>query len=162
MKLVICGLILVAFLLAGPGLRAGGAESLPTTDTALADIPASAGQVRPLLIGHAAPAMVIRTVDGKAFNLNEAIKRQLAVLIIYRGNWVPHCNTQMGQLQVIENQLRRMVYQILAISPGRPEKLHESLVQHQPAYTLLSDSEMKAARAFGIAFREDQATMQKY
>jgi peroxiredoxin len=53
-----------------------------------------------------------------------------------------------------------MGYQILAISPDRPEKLAQSRGKHSLSYKLLSDSEMTAARAFGIAYQVDEKTVE--
>jgi peroxiredoxin len=69
---------------------------------------------------------------------------------------------QLGQLQSGEAELREMGYQILAISPDRPEKMTETVDKHELTYTVLSDHTMEAARAFGIAFRVDSVTVVKY
>jgi len=69
---------------------------------------------------------------------------------------------QLGQLQRIESQLTKLGYKIVAISPDRPEKLRASIQKHELSYLLLSDADMGAARAFGIAFRVDDATLARY
>ena len=48
------------------------------------------------------------------------------------------------------------------MSPDRPEKLKGPAEKHKLKYRLLSDSEMIAAKALGIAFRVDDATVNKY
>jgi peroxiredoxin len=50
----------------------------------------------------------------------------------------------------------------VALSADRPEKLIGSRKKHDLSYTLLSDHEMKAARAFGVAFEVDEATYEEY
>jgi peroxiredoxin len=65
-------------------------------------------------------------------------------------------------MQRVDSQLRELGYRIIAISPDRPEKLLDSVEKHGLTYTLLSDHSMKAARAFGIAFRVDDQTLEKY
>lgn len=52
-----------------------------------------------------------------------------------------------------------MGYQIIAISPDRPEKLKESILKHNLNYTVLSDSPMESAKAFGIAYKVDKETV---
>ncbi len=66
----------------------------------------------------------------------------------------------MGQLQTIAGDLEKLGYQIIAISPDRPEKLKESLGKTKVEYLLLSDSEMEAARAMGVAFKVDDDTLE--
>ena len=65
-------------------------------------------------------------------------------------------------MQAAEADLLNLGYQILAISPDRTPKLGESVEKGKLTYTLLSDSSMTAAQAFGIAFRVDDATLEKY
>jgi peroxiredoxin len=109
-------------------------------------------EVKPLMIGQPIPEVPLTTVDGEKFNLPAAAKEQPLVLIFYRGGWCPYCNAHLGQLQEIDPQLRELGYRIIAISPDRSEKMAESLDKVKMSYTLLSDSSMKAAKAFGIAF----------
>ena len=122
----------------------------------------SAEEICPILIGANVPELTLRTVNGKLFNLNETIRNKPTVLIFYRGGWCPYCNMQLGQLQDIEAEIIKSGYQIIAISPDRPGKLSESIDKYKMNYLLLSDSNMAAAKAFGIAFRLDEATIKKY
>jgi len=59
----------------------------------------------------------------------------------------------LGQLREIESKLTELGYQIVIISPDRPEKIQEFTAKTEYAYTLLSDSDLAAARAMGIAFQ---------
>jgi peroxiredoxin len=67
----------------------------------------------------------------------------------------------LGQLQSIAPQLVDLGYQIIAISPDRPEHLRESLEKNKLGYMLLSDTKLAAAQAFGIAYRVDDETFAK-
>ena len=122
----------------------------------------SAEEICPILIGANVPELTLQTVNGKLFNLNEAIRNKPTVLIFYRGGWCPYCNMQLGQLQDIEAEIIKSGYQIIAISPDRPGKLSESIDKYKMNYLLLSDSNMAAAKAFQIAFKLDEATIKKY
>jgi peroxiredoxin len=55
-------------------------------------------------------------------------------------------------MQDADASLRKMGYQIIAISTDSPENLQKSADKHQLTYTLLSDSELSAAKAFGLAY----------
>ena len=48
---------------------------------------------------------------------------------------------------------------MVGISPDTPAKASESSAKHNLPFTLLSDSAMEAARAFGVAYRVDEPTM---
>lgn len=122
----------------------------------------SAEAIHPILIGSKVPELTLRTIDGELFNLNEAIRNKPTVLIFYRGGWCPYCNLQLGQIQEIEADIIKYGYQIIAISPDKPEKLIESIDKHKMNYLLLSDSNMSVAKAFGIAFNLDESIIKKY
>jgi peroxiredoxin len=68
----------------------------------------------------------------------------------------------LGQLQRIAPELIEIGYQIVGISPDRPEKLRESLSKNELGYALLSDSKMAASLAFGIAYKVDDETLELY
>ena len=69
---------------------------------------------------------------------------------------------QLGQLQKIESELIELGYQLVAISPDRPEKLRETVRKKQLNYTVLSDRHMEAAKAMGLAFRVGEDTLERY
>lgn len=50
-------------------------------------------------------------------------------------------------------------FHIIAISPDQPAKVRETAGKHNINFTLLSDSQMVAARAFRIAYKVDDATL---
>ena len=121
-----------------------------------------AEDVQPLAPGqHAAPA-TLRTPEGEAFDLAAAYRQRPTALVFYRGGWCPYCTTHLAALAEVEQRLTDMGYQVLAVSPDRPEKLRESLLEHDFAYRLLSDSDMTLARRFGVAFIVDEATRRQY
>ena len=118
-------------------------------------------ELRPLMIGQKIPAISLPTVDADRLALREEAKKNPLVLIFYRGGWCPYCNEHLGHLQEMEGDLKKMGYRILAVSPDRPEKLAESLKAGKLSYTLLSDSDMKAATAFGLAFEVGAPMLEK-
>lgn len=122
----------------------------------------SAAAARPLAVGDKAPAVVLKDIDGNAFDLRAALAEKPAALVFYRGGWCPFCSTHLANVQKAEKDILAKGYQILAISPDKPEELRESVAKGTLTYALLSDSDMAAARAFGLAFRLDKDTLDKY
>jgi len=122
-------------------------------------VPDSAQKVRPLLIGSPVPDIALETSNSEAFDLRGHVTDKPSVLVFYRGGWCPFCNRHLAGLGTIESKLTDLGYQILAISPDRPSKLAESLDKTNLSYTLLSDSRMQAAQAFGIAFQVDKPVL---
>ena len=68
----------------------------------------------------------------------------------------------MGALKKIEPSLLRLGYDLTFLSTDRPEILYSSLKEPDVHYILLSDAKMTASRAFGIAYRLDDATYSQY
>ncbi len=119
-------------------------------------------KVSPVLIGSTIPDVSVKTVTGENASLRDLVATKPTVLIFYRGGWCPYCNRHMAEINNIEKDLEAEGYQLLAISPDRPEKLQESISKNELGYTLLSDSPANAIKAFGLAFRVDDATVARY
>jgi len=135
---------------------------LSAGDTNKKNVPQSADNICPLLVGRKIPTVTLKTVDGKSFNLNEAIGQKPTVLIFYRGGWCPYCNLHLNRLKEIEQKLLDLGYQLIAVSTDRPQKLKETLGKNAIKYTLLSDNKMTASRAFGLAFKVPDELVKKY
>ena len=116
----------------------------------------------PLAIGQEIPDLTLKGVSGESVSLRAAAKEQPLVLIFYRGSWCPYCSRHLMQLQELDPKLRELGYRIVAVSPDLPMNLQTSIDKGELTYTLLSDSNMDAAKAFGLAFTVDDATLKKY
>lgn len=137
------------------------ALALPTVGLR-AELAPSSAKARPLTIGRRVPAALVQTVDGAELDLAAACTDKPTLVVFYRGSWCPYCNRHLAALQEIEPRLLEMGYQILAISPDQAEGLRDATTKNHLNYRLLSDRGMKAADAFGLAFRVDAKTVEKY
>ncbi len=133
------------------------ALSLFTATSLSAENPAEA-----LAVGAAIPDVTLRTDKDQKFNLRREVAAKPAVLIFYRGGWCPFCTKHLSALAGIEKDLAASGFQLLAISTDSPAKLREKPDYQTLTYTLLSDSTMDAARAFGIAFKVTDDVFAKY
>lgn len=111
-----------------------------------------AEEVSPLLIGSTVPSAKVANQQGQSVDLIDVLQGKSSVVIFYRGGWCPFCNTQLSELASLENELKEKGYQIIAISPDKPESLNTTDVKHDLGYQLISDSEYNAMDAFGISF----------
>lgn len=124
---------------------------------------ASAEEAVPLKAGETLPSVAsLKSVKGETVSLADATKGGPAVIVFYRGGWCPFCNTQLAGLAKAQPELASRGVRLIAISPDKPEELAKSLEKDQLPYTLLSDSDHKAMKAFGIAFAVDAPTQEKY
>jgi peroxiredoxin len=122
-------------------------------------VPDNAFGIRPLLIGQTVPDLPALDKDRNRHSLPELIARKPTVIIFYRGGWCPFCSAHLAELAVAEEEIYQLGYQVLAISPDQPSYLKRSFDEVNMKYTLLSDSGMDIARAFGVAFRADAETV---
>lgn len=148
---------------AAVGPSALAAKSAGVVDASVA---VDASKVQPLTKGTIAPAFVALRPDGSRYVFNAGQRAAPAVLLFYRGGWCPFCNLHLGQLKAAQATLRQRGYEVLFLSSDRPAILRSSLkddIENEVAdYTLLSDTDANAARAFRVAFRMDPATVAQY
>ncbi len=125
-------------------------------------VPDSPEGTKPISVGEQLPALTLKGLDAKPVDLNALVAKKPTILIFYRGSWCPYCNTHLGELQTVEAELQKLGYQVVAVSPDLPNNLETSVEKNELTYTLLSDSEVKAAQALGLAFRVDDSTYKLY
>ena len=123
---------------------------------------ATAEEVHPLLPGMTAASFEAQLADGSAFTFDSSQLGAPAILVFYRGGWCPYCNRQLMGLRTIDDDLVDMGYELYFISADRPEKLAAAPDTLDVSYTLLSDNELDVSKAYGIAYRLDEATIERY
>ena len=128
---------------------------------ALAGIPDSPQQVQPLSVGARAPIFAARTTEGALRTFAPDSYKKPTVVLFYRGGWCPYCNAQLSDMHLVEPRLRESGFEIVFLSTDRPELLYSSLKSTDIHYTLLSDSQLEAAKAFHVAYHVDDATLAK-
>jgi peroxiredoxin len=129
---------------------------------AFADVPDKAEDTQPLETGVRIPSVELQTVNGDTVNLAAQVFRKPSIIVFYRGSWCPYCNKHLASLVDIEDNLEDLGYQVLAISPDKPENLKKAIKENDLNYMLLSDSSAEAAKAFGLAFKVGAATRLLY
>jgi peroxiredoxin len=118
---------------------------------------ASAGTLRPLLVGSPMPGSVtVQTEQRHDTTLAQTLSGRPAMLIFHRGGWCPYCDMQLAELRLIEPQLKALGYQIVAVTPDGPAALRRRNARDPLGYTLLSDESARLTEAFGVATRVDR------
>lgn len=120
--------------------------------SAQTELPKTATDISPLLIGEIIPNLTLKSVDGNDVNLSEVFSKKRTILVFYRGGWCPYCNLQLAALGQSEKELLDLGYQIIAISPDSPKMLKVTDEKEKLNYLLLSDSKGELTTAVGIAF----------
>jgi len=132
----------------------------------MARIAASAEEVQPIHTGDMAPGFTVRTVDDEPFVFDPQNLAAPTILITFRGGWCPYCNMHLSELRHVVPELEAQGIDVLFLSGDRPEMLFASLKRETQeaidglGYTILSDANIEAATALGIAFRAADSTIQ--
>ncbi|MCW8869090.1 MAG: AhpC/TSA family protein [Proteobacteria bacterium] len=126
----------------------------------------SADAVKPLLPGMQIPEFTAKNPQGEALQFSADSLSKPFVLSFYRGGWCPYCNAHLGEMRQAEKKLVAMGFDVYFISADKPENLISTLKDNELRdsidYQLLSDADMSVSKAFGIAFKVDDETYQKY
>jgi len=117
------------------------------------ELPATATEISPLLIGERIPNITLKSVDNVDVNLIEILSKKKTILVFYRGGWCPYCNVHLAALGQSEKELVALGYQIIAVSPDSPKKLKMTNDKNNLNYLLLSDSAGVLSKAIGVAFQ---------
>ena len=161
---IICGLATVVTMFM-TGLSCMGPRRQASARTRASETPAvpdSAIAVTPLKEDEMAPDVAVNTPQGKKLSLGKIYSEAPTVLIFYRGGWCPYCTQHLANLRTIDGRLEKAGFQIIALSPDRPELLQSATQQHDYGYRLMSDYKAEAADAFGLAFRVSEKTLKRY
>ena len=134
---------------------------LSLTMNSFAQIADAPENISPLLIGEKIPNITLHDSDGVEVTTNKIFNKK-TVLVVYRGGWCPYCNSQLADMQEIENQIIELGYQVVAVSPDAPSFLKQTEDKKELKYQLYSDSEGKFAQALGIAFKREKGKLDKY
>lgn len=116
-------------------------------------IPSKAEDINPILIGEKIPKASLLDENGIAVPLYSQIKKKATVLIIYRGGWCPYCNAQLSNLYDIEDQVVKLGFQLIAVSPESYENLKIPDTYGKINYQLYSDQDGQFSKDLGIAFK---------
>ncbi len=118
-----------------------------------AQLPETPEDISPLLIGEVMPQRIMSKMKAKDGTLSALIQRQPSVVIFYRGSWCPYCSRHLAEIGEAEAIIKKLGYQVIAISPDSEVNLRKAAKENKLGYTLFSDSSGELARAMGIAFK---------
>lgn len=120
----------------------------------------SAADAKPLEVGQSTPNARLLTADSKEIALRDVTAGKPTVIVFFRGAWCPFCTRHLASLSSVLPKLKERGYQVIAISPDTPEAMKKIEGPADVAY--YSDPLIEAASRYGLAFRLDEKTSQRY
>jgi peroxiredoxin len=128
------------------------ADRVAMMEAATAQLRATGIEANALQVGAALPALTLPDATGKPVDLKALNTAGPLVIVFYRGGWCPYCNLELREWQRLLPQLGELGATLVAISPQTPDNSLSTAEKNELAFPVLSDSDLAAAQAFGIAF----------
>ena len=106
-----------------------------------------------LPVGTKAPQFELQDHNGKVICSSDLLAHGRLILCFIRGRWCPFCVGQMEAMNLILPQLEQAGAILAAISPQTVKQSFFMHDQHKLRFPLLSDTDNKVARQFGLTYR---------
>lgn len=117
---------------------------------------------KPLVKGQKAPEVTLKGLDGKDVSLASLHQEKPLVIVFFRGGWCPICTKHTQQLIKVYPELKEKGFEMIGISPDSVESTKANVDKGSIPFPLYSDSKLNATTGFGLAFKVDDATLNKY
>lgn len=125
-------------------------------------IAASASETQALRKGATLPDVSLRDTNGNPVELRALHQDKPLVIVFYRGSWCPICTRHFAELIKVYPQIAELGAAVVAISPDTIENSKANAAKLSIPFLVLSDSDLTAAKAFGLAFKVDDRTLDQY
>lgn len=116
----------------------------------------------PLEKGQKIPEAKLMGIDDQPVTLSSLHETKPLVIIFFRGSWCPICTRHTKELIKAYPQIQEKGYQMVGISPDSVENSKTNIDENSIPFPIYSDSGLQAIRGFGLAFRVDDTTLNKY
>ena len=96
-----------------------------------------------------APDFILPNIKGEKISLSSQ-KGKWIVLVFYRGNWCPMCNTQIANLANDYPKFQEINAEIIAISTDTPEKAAKTQEKSHSLFPILLDEKGEVVQLYGV------------
>jgi thioredoxin-dependent peroxiredoxin len=98
--------------------------------------------------GQTAPAFTLSDHTGRSVSLSDFVGRKL-IIFFYPAAMTPGCTTEACDFRDSMVRLQRAGYDVVGISPDKPDKLSKFVEKESLTYPLLSDPDRSVMDAYG-------------
>lgn len=110
------------------------------------------GKTPGLAVGDPAPDFRLPDARGNQVSLQDRLASGPVVLVFYRGEWCPYCNTYLRALQAILPDIRKAGASLIAISPQTPDHSLSMTQKADLEFDVLSDATQQVIREYRVQF----------
>jgi peroxiredoxin len=118
---------------------------------AIGEVDAS-GDTPGLAPGEQAPEFSLPDAIERSVSLGERLSGGPVVLVFYRGEWCPYCNTYLRALQAALPEITARGASLVAVSPQSPDHSLSITEKAHLGFDVLSDVEQAVIRAYKVQF----------
>lgn len=106
-----------------------------------------------LPIGTPAPGIIAADHNGNIIELDNLLQEGPVVLTFYRGEWCPHCNNYMMNLQDSMSMIQSYDATVLAITPESDMYIDESINKTGAEFSIIWDENHRIMDDYKVTFR---------
>jgi len=103
-------------------------------------------------VGDRAPLFALPDARANEVSLADRLASGPVVLVFYRGEWCPYCNTYLRALQAILPDIRKKGAALIAISPQTPDHSLSMAEKADLEFDVLSDATQHVIRDYRLQF----------
>lgn len=105
-----------------------------------------------LQVGDTIPMFGLNNAKGQMVNSKEVLEKHPIIISFYRGGWCPYCNLELRALQQFLPEFEKLGAKLITISPEKPDNSLSTVEKNNLQFEVLTDTDNKLAREFGIVF----------
>ena len=107
----------------------------------------------PLFIGDKAPNFVALDQFEKRVSLTERLSNGPVIIVFYRGQWCPHCNRHMSQIQDSLQMILDAGASVIAITPEKGEKIEKTMKKSGADFSIVYDEKHRIMDKYHVTFK---------
>ncbi|MGB0916135.1 MAG: peroxiredoxin-like family protein [Flavobacteriales bacterium] len=114
---------------------------------------AQAQKPEPLFIGDKAPNFLALDQFEKRVSLKDHLENGPVIVVFYRGQWCPHCNRHMSQIQDSLQMILDAGASVIAITPEKGEKIEKTVQKSGASFSIVYDENHRIMDKYHVTFK---------
>ncbi|MCF8459892.1 MAG: AhpC/TSA family protein [Flavobacteriales bacterium] len=114
---------------------------------------AKAQKPEPLFIGDKAPNFLALDQFEQRVSLKERLENGPVIVVFYRGQWCPHCNRHMSQIQDSLQMILDTGASVIAITPEKGEKIEKTMQKSGATFSIIYDESHHIMDKYHVTFK---------
>jgi len=114
---------------------------------------AQAQKPEPLYIGDKAPNILAVDQNEQRVSLKDRLKEGPVIIVFYRGEWCPHCNRHMSQIQDSLQMILDAGASVIAVTPEKGEKIEKTVSKTDASFSIVYDENHRIMDKYNVTFK---------